>query len=494
MCGIIAIATGIGFYLFPSISDDLGYIIHLDDWVKGKSDWWRCVYDSAVWRYWNNNGRIANVVMIILAKAPKIIPILVSTLSVWAILWYGCKIGRFANRTMLTALWITGFTCLYPWIDQMYLIDFQINYLWTTALSLFILKRWLTDAGNSTVTIICCFIIGFWHEAFAGGLLFTIICLMILYPSFRSKRNLLCVISFLPGIAYLYYPRIGETPMAFFSTRSIMVYAFMLPLIIMAILWLITLSKERIRKICFRPDIVALSLLAVSGCMLMAIIKVGPRAGSLGIVASLIGSCALLSHMPLTKRHRIAGIILSVLLYVFTSIHLLAVDIQCYKAGQYTDYVLNEYSAAPDKTIFTDMTLREQAPLICLQKPYYGWFSHFSTTSVFRGFYGIDHKPLRVVPKALETYSSDKSRKIEGSADLEDFGGWLLGPAPDTDGNPCIMVLDIATSAGLRTAREYYVLPMSESGELKGKAWYYPEHTLISQLGDEKIVLANVAD
>jgi len=467
MAIIVAIAIGIGFMFFPAISDDIGYMTPFRNFLEGKEqNLWDTIWDNISNRYNHDNARLSNVIMILTAWWPRWIPSLISTFAVWSILWLGGLIGQITNHNASFALWCFLFTVFFPWIDQLYLIVFQINYLWTTALSLWLIYIWLKPQKNF-LSIILCFLIGFMHNAFASGLLCSLIGLMIFYRRFRSIRYVIDTLAFLPGIIYITTAPSGKYAWLYFADRQYIIYVFLIPII----LFLVALTITQIRRRSFYTDerLFLLSASSITFAVFMVLFPMGPRTGSLGIVTACIGLCSL-------TRYSMKNVIITTATFALAITHIVYVDIESYKSMTMTAEAISSYNAAPDDTHFVDMTLRENAPWICFQKPYFGWFSHNSTTRMFDKLYGIKNKPFKIAPKELKDINFQKLISIPGDAGIYEYERLLIG-SPISD-RPSVVKLKISTSSTSYCA-DYYHLPISSNPKL---AWFYPEHSTASQL------------
>lgn len=476
---LISLGIGIGLFFFPAISDDIGYMLPFKDYINGLSnDLWTPTFRSIVSRYQGDNARFANVFMILFSPWPRWIPQFISILAVFVIIYTGAKIGEFEKRLEIYTLYISSFLIFYPWIDQLYLVDFQLNYIWSTGLALIIVYRWLKFFNSfSWFTFLLCLFVGFWHEAFAGGLSVASVVLIILFKKFRISYQISYTLAFLPGIFYLMYPRFGGPIWFYFSTRVSILLFMGLPLLTFCIIWIIgslILSKQ---KRMLNPLFITLLALGFSGVGFMIVFPLGPRTGALGIIACLIGICAALNCLfPRVKRS--VSVSLTIVFSVFIITHVFAVDYQCYKAFYYTRETIELYKENPQKTHFVDMAMRSHAPIICFQKPYYDWFGHYKTVSMFNSLYGYDDEPFMVAPKELENVDISLCKPIQGTSGINNYKGYFIGPK----------IYDWPSVVTLRAdnkAVEFYVVPIDTA-----TSWYYPNHSSFSQmfrLGYEKI-------
>ena len=82
--------------------------------------------------------------------------------------------------------------------------------------------------------------------------------------------------------------------------------------------------------------------------------------------------------------------------------------------------------------MFAPLTLRENAPLMALQKPYFDWFAHDNTLEVFNLIYSNDSVRLEVVPERLKYFSPGKAERVPGTAGVYVYDGLTVGTDSDT--------------------------------------------------------------
>lgn len=492
---LVAVGVAVGMAWFPAIGDDLKFMSALATGPDGTSS---SVKDALVrgLDFWlaNDNLRISNLLAIYLLWFPRAVTALLTGIAVWAIMKVGTRLAGTSGNVLLSIVLTALFLVAYPWADQLYLVDFQINYIWPTAISLWIVLKLTERGGGRPVLVaVACFVLGWMHEAFAVGIAGLICMLMLLSDRFRSPRHYVWLACLLPGLVTIAARQLAEFNGMYFATRRGILALYALPaaaFVLMAGVYFI--RGIRSRKGCgVRPDrtvLLSLLFLAVTETAVMLAIPTGPRTGALGVIASVIGVCCLLRAFPTPRflRVRVNRICVSAVLTAMIFIHIVMVDIECFKAYGMTRHVVREYIDDPDRPIFVDMTLRPEASVWCLQKPYYDWFGHSRSVKLFRDFYGGPQaKPLRVLPSALRHIDFRNTRPLNGDLGLRiyychpDRRPLLIGPAELPE--PYVNNLEKVDGSGARRVR-YYVVPIGGGSRW---AWYYPEHTDLSSLESE---------
>lgn len=483
----VSILIGIGLCVFPLISDDIASLYPFKDYIAGTSgDWLAGVKE---W-YEYGGGRLTNFISINSALMPGWIVGIVSSFCIFLILNIGAIIGDFKNSLALNTIYIFLFVSIFPWVDQLYLRAFQINYIWSTALSLCVVYRFLHyNKSFSCLTLLLCIVLGFWHEGFSACVLSTLVMLTIFIQEYRNKYNFAYLASIIPGLLILGIVHIKSGAANYFNTRYSILYVFLIPIIAFVLLWVITFistlsktSQNRAKRLTLRekltsPAFITLLCLSVFSGFLMIYIPTGPRTGSLGIIAAAIGSCSILRYTitTLDNNKSLASRLIYFPLGTLITIHLALVSYQCIKARVMNDYVLKEYSKNPTSTIYAPMTLSIKISPIYLRKPYYDWFAHYPTTKTFTNFYGTDDKPFMVAPSQLKDIDYNAAKKLGGTDTFYLYDDLLIGP--QISETPCKVFLKI-----LHSNKEFeclfYVVPLTDK---PGLAWYYPNNSYINQ-------------
>ncbi|MDO4319106.1 MAG: hypothetical protein Q4C34_00895 [Bacteroidales bacterium] len=476
---ITAFLAGIGFIAMPPLSDDLGYMMPFRDMIlNGNGDWWHSVCESVSYRYYNDNPRLANVIMILIAVLPRAIPGIISMIALATVFYIGIKWASLQNKPITASLWTASIIVFFPWIDQLYLINFQLNYLWATALALICIFNWYNTHLKAWQSFLVGLIVAVWHEGFGIPLTITIAGLLMLYRDMRTRYNILNLTGLLIGTLYLIVsPGFLNNTWAYFENRSAILYPFAIPTVVFVLTWLFMVTKKEYRHICMDSHVAAGAALSLLGTIMMLMFPTGPRSGSLGITLACLSSVYLWANLKGFRCSRRSGMIILALINAIIFIHLIFVDYIAIKINRETRQAIEAYRAQPSEPHFVGMTLREDSPYICLQKPYYGLLAHYGNVNVFNRFYGFDGMPIMTIPKSAVNYKS--SVFIPGSAMIENRDGILVGPAL-TD-SPDIVLFNVDYGKGT-SQREFYTVPFVEPSTGKRLAWYYPNYSSIDIL------------
>lgn len=382
----LSVLTGAGFYFFPWISDDLHYRMPFRNvFIAGEPSRLMDFLGFFKHVYLWNNGRIANFAMLLHEYLPHWFQALSSTVMMWLMLSCGAKfICSWRMPWLQASVWACSCVLFLPWIDQMYVQDFQLNYLWAGAMGAglaFMVIR--TEASVISCASVAA-LVGVWQEAVAFPLMAGFAALWLMYPSFRNVRTATVILVLLAGLVYLYTAQGARlyrmTSLGTFSLRMdiLSVYA-LVPLALAAMV-----ALRSFRRKCVEPGLAFLTVSALAAMSLMLYAAVGPRVGWWGVQAGLMGLVMCMKTDAVKIRKSVAIVCAS--LVAFTVVHLLAVDLMCYRIGATYRKVLESTLRSPGEPVFIDMPLRETAPLICLQKPYYNMFSHYPRCASYLNF------------------------------------------------------------------------------------------------------------
>lgn len=475
---LIGLLSAIGFWYFPLISDDLGSIapvkptyfdgepVDFDVYFR----WVRSVMES-------NHLRLGNLLMPFVILLPRWLPAAASGLAVAAIVYIGAKMcGSRLPRLLSAAIMATFIMVAYPWIDQLYLICFQVTYLWGAAVALVlvhdILYRRLPAAASAAIALL----LGLACESYAGPVVGGVVCLMLFYKEYRTRRMVAILMALVVGLIFEAIPYIVFSNWLrwnFFSSRAYILHVFIAPAVAYAVAYLVLLPIYR-KTIVNPADLLLLEIAIASAC-LTEYFATGPRVFGFGTICCAIGLTRLASIAFAGGRSTSLGAIVAGILFLFDICHLVAVDIMCRKLRIETDYVVEQFLTTGGRPVFAPMTLRYDAPLLTLQKPHYDWFAHSAPRAIFFFTYGRpDSEWLTVVPEELADFVPGDGCPIEGNPTMRTYRGYLIG----TEATPEVMLADYGLGMKMFDFNKVAFLH-GEDGETY--CWMYPQNTVIDQ-------------
>lgn len=479
----IALATALlllpGFYFFPAVGDDLMSVLFFkDSFIWGKPFDWATYLANVREIYFGLHFRLPQLLMPFMMLIPKWIPAVISSAAAGYLLVGGSRMGAFLRSWKAMVLYAAGIVLLFPWTDQMYLISFQVPYLWGAALSLMLLKMILAPgSANVWLAGILGFVTGFWMEAYAGAVFGACVCLAIFYKEYRIKTIYIVTASLACGILTAAIPLIVYdkwTNWPDFHGRMIMVYPYLAVIALHALMSVMMLRRHR-REVVNSLNLTLLEV-GIASAILTVSFEAGARICGFGVVCALIGVIRLARCMEWGRG--LAASVAAVLLGAFAVCHLVVVDVLCYRMGKETDYVLDRYLHHGESPVFTQLTLREDAPLLALQKPYFDWFAHDRPLKVFEKIYGDGHRPIEVVPRSLQDFAPAKAELIEGSARLYYYDGYLVG----ADTTLWMFITDF----GRGPSPCYYHKVAFDGNDRRRYLWLHPDNASVDFLLNKK--------
>ena len=455
--GTLAALLAIGFALMPWLGDDLLYRMpYREYFVEGGAFDMSAVLGHIRYLYLENSPRLANILMIGLQFLPQWICGLLSGLACWITIYYSLRLVGAQKSVVIAMLFGALFVFLMPWVDQMYLFDFQLNYLWTGAVMVVYLYL-LTGGGRFEKPLaMSALILGFMNESCGFPAWLATVLLIVAFPSMRSKRCYVALALLTVGLAFLYlapgmqsYRSSGWHP---FATRSSIVLVFCLP----ALAYLSVLIFRSILRHSRGLDRVdaALALIALSGMLLMWFSQMGPRVGWASVLASICGLCRCL--VPYAGR---LGWVAAAL-YAFACVHLIVVDRMAWQDKRVYDDVVRQYRQTPSMPIYAD------------------YFSHYRSMTLFSKFWNEGAPVAIVLPKALRDFKATEARTVNDG--FMEYEGMLIGPCVSE--KPSFVRVPVSREGRTYKKEDYFVTPFTDSDGVPRGWWYHNSSSFASTL------------
>lgn len=483
----VSVLLATGFYVFPWISDDINFRILFREYFAGEKpmtlSW---VWEHICWRYLNDNGRFANVAMVVGITGPDWFLKTGSLIAAFVSMLYGLKIAGCERSFNAAALFAFGFIVAMPWQDSLYVTDFQLNYLWSGAIMLVFLYMFLFRRGNIMALSAMGLLLGLWQESCGFPALIAVSVVGTFFRPYRDRRTFLAVAALITGLCWLYFSpgamRYRATAPASFSFRINILAVYAVPPLLFWIWTVFNLIKRRFTRMSEQKQagLVALTAVSVVSAGLMFYSCMGPRVGWAAVLTSLVGMlCLFHQSRILALFTRKSRRILAWILFGFTVLHLGIVDVYSFKEGRTYRNIIEEYMSDPDKIQFADLLLREELPLYCLQKPHLGAFSHWANINIQSYFYRADGTRIRVVPERLRDFDKADARLIEGSGDFYEWKGLVVGPV--LYDNPSVARnIHADYGRGLHQV-DFFTTTFPDSAGVM-YAWYYPDASTLETL------------
>lgn len=419
---LVAVAT-VGMTLLYALSplqaDDFWYLMTSSSasgpWEAMKSVWQECV------RHWTfDTGRLANLVNApFLTVIPKWVFALLCGTALVVVFHYTRWLADASSRSMRAFLVVVLIIFALPWHDYMFSVVFSLNYLWTSALVLFAVRRILSDDQGRrhgrlsfASSLMLCFAAGWMHEGFSVPVISGLVAYFIVMRRIPARQSLWLIISFAAGalliaVAPGFWERTGtsETGLCrrtsleaimFGSVSNCLYYAFA---VFAAITLLRRSKRERISR--HPSDMARLVFLLVSttvATVLFFAFYGGMRMGWIGQLFSGAGILFCCRFYRSNLRHRLKSLLIAVMI-LLTGCHLAyAIDWQIRLTREFNE-IKRLYTASPDGVLFYDVTpSRLDASLL---KPSFRQFNEKFPIQQFSYYFGPDKPDLVLIPKSL---------------------------------------------------------------------------------------------
>lgn len=452
----------------PLISDDLNYRLpYRDCFLDGKPLHFNMIAGHIRELYLCNSPRLANILMIGLQFLPRWICGMLSGVACYLTLVTGIRLLGLTARPYAAMFLSALFVFFMPWVDQIYVFDFQLNYLWSGAVLLLYLHLLLQSESIWLYAV--ALILGFMNESCGFPAWVATIALITCYRRYRQSRTFISLLLLTVGLAFLYlapgmqsYRNSGWHP---FAHRQSVVIVFCLPELAYILSVLVVCLRRR--KFRLRPVDCMFVAVAFAGMSVMLFSRMGPRVGWASVLVALCGLCGL-TYGRISKYRLFIS-----LLFVAALAHLALVDTIAWKEKKVYDEVLARYKANPDEQIFADFTLREYAPLFAFQKPYYNIFAHYGNIRLFSEFWHSEDEKVKVLPIELKDFAPERADVLSDGFLV--FRGMIVGP--------CVSSRPVVVRAQVdgRTHKDFMVMPFVDSRGVK-RSWWHSNHSSLDDV------------
>ncbi|MBQ2838401.1 MAG: hypothetical protein IJE73_01995 [Muribaculaceae bacterium] len=439
---MIAVAHILIYSIMPYTCDDYWYMTPLRDYCMGIDT---SFPSEALWECWRyhyecDNIRLANVVFTFTLLIPKIIPSIISGLLVGVILWLSSKLSGLSWRNPLLMMMLAFMlSFMLPWYEEMFTQCFALNYIWSTALALwlayiFFIKE---NCPHYIIMALLGLVMGAWHEGIAGPLLVGFVTYLVVKRRAVNRQRIAMIIGLVAGLIWLAMAPGLQTNVGY-KTASLDIYAILSklvlyhsPLLILSLSILIALIKKDTRKLIVDPIFVAFVAICIAGVALNFITNVGVRTGWMGYVFGIISIIYLWRNMKDARYGRGKSMlkrIITVAVALFLLAHYIVVVYYSINIRAEFDKVMVEYEKSPDGLVFADVTYDYQASPLAWKKPYFEIFTYDWVMYWKDKFYNDCNKQMRVIPTCLRKADELKGEKVKGNNPFMIYDGYLYAP------------------------------------------------------------------
>lgn len=471
------------FIVYPYALDDLLYRGWMRNFMRENSNdtiWqgimftWRTLAENA-------NVRMSNQMFVLVSVLPKWVGCTLSGLALWYSMRKAGRLADPAGPDVMTAIWVCIlFTFLLPWQDYLFLTDFQLNYIWSMAISIWIAGMFFDGKKHSPVPLFFAGLLcGLWHEGFAIPLGCGIGVLAMIRRDRRTLTSVIaCCAGLLVGVLWLLFcpatqVRIGEAK----HVHQIGRFSYMNVIksnpgaIILVVMTCVALCRKSARKLLREPLFIFLAVNILANLCIHLCVNNGPRVSFWGNLCAVIAIIYLGRRMwPASPRLLWRTFSWCAFLLTAVSLGVAAVATDRIRRDADAIYAAFERSTARKVTIFKDVLTLNNAPAIAFYKPGYLLFCHSAMMNPAEWYYGEDRR-FSVVPKCLEYIDENSGeKKTSGARHIGEI--WFV---ENTIGIKEPIMINGKVTVGNRTLyREIYAAPFVSRGDGRKYLWLHP--------------------
>lgn len=450
---ILLYIIGVGIFMIgtPKYVDDLWYQYLMRDWYEKQSvtdpTWagnvfragvpWREVWHTWMSHFHGDNSRLCNLVATFVLLFPKWVGSGISLFLWWKAMSASFRLAGVSWRTfsavpVVLLLWSVGI----PWSQHMGALDYQCNYVWSTALMLMYLL-FVINAKPGKAMLVLVFgaglIVGAWHEGFTLPVLAGMLTVLLCVKDYRQPRYIVAIVSLAFGLVYLmtFPPVMGRvrTETLYKSYSIVMLLRTLLKhpsAVIFFIMLVYLVTKKSLRNRIKEPLIIFLSTSAIVSLTMEFALTQTRRVGWWADIASVIGIIYLLKNTvsrSVFSRRKLV-LVVSALSLSATIAYWSLVDYYTMRLVKEYNEVLNLYVNKKQTTLFKKITTFNDLPFYSFFTPDMGLLQSPMSLGAINGYFR-QGKPLTVIPKELEYVTSGMGREIGGGVGIRYVGDYL---------------------------------------------------------------------
>lgn len=431
----------------PYTCDDYWYMTPLADYCKGidtsfpATELWEC------WKYHYecDNIRLANIVFTFTLLIPKIIPSIISGLLVGVMLWLSAKLSSINWRNPLLMMLLTlMLSFMLPWYEEMLTQCFALNYIWSTALALWLayIFFYKERQPHYVLTGILGLLLGAWHEGIAGPLLVGFIVYSIMRRTMINRSRVAMMLGLFLGLLWLASAP-GLQANVDYKTKPLelslvlsKLVLYHMPLFVLLMSIIVASLKKKMRKLVVDPLFVSFVAICVTGVALNLITDVGVRTGWMGYLFGIIATVYLWRNMK-DVHYRPGKSLLkravTIMIALFLVAHYALVVYYSVVIKNEFEHVVSLYKKSSDGQVFADVTYDYLALPLAWKKPYFEIFTYDLVMHWMDKYHNDCAKQMQVVPTCLREAESLRSTKVKGDNPFSIYNGFLYAPLAEDD-------------------------------------------------------------
>lgn len=410
--------------LYPYAQDDLEFL-YVTQQIGLK---------ETIIKYFNeDNARIGNTLEICLLQVPKWIPVIIQCVALIIGVLIMANLAGVRRRWKRMTLFLSLFVFAPMWSHSMFCQAYAFNYIVT--IPLFFATIYYYNHPEKIplwAGILLSVITGAWHEGFTLVLLFGWAVMWLFDRTSLNKRNIWYVAGAALGLAWLVLlnPGVWTRQADFhFSLQNSLRLFFDWMYFLYVTIWLICFCFKKTRHAAVSP----LPIFALGGFIFIPLVLLTGLEHA-AMPAILVCCCAATVLFPvfaweiLGISSRTFKICISIILYVFTSVHLIAVDREAsIVLPMYKRMSDTFYHAKPDeKGFFMPIRYAWDAPTITFGRPHKILLDPNMSNVIFARLRAGKRWNLYAIPEELKTYYREIGDTIPGQPHIRLWDGHII--------------------------------------------------------------------
>lgn len=436
---VTVVGLAVMFALYPYAFDDYAYMGSLGITSGGLPD----IIDidhlkrNIAYRFYCDNLRLANMTAIFVLAWPKWLSAVVSALLTGAALLLSARAARLRDTACGSmALLCAMFMALLPWYDSIAAVDYQLNYVWGTALWALATYLFLRPGRLPWIAAIAVgLVFGVWHEGLSGPALAGLGLLWLCRKDYRTASRTFMLICLATGIFVLAAvpgtkARMGLQSSPFEPYNLVRTAIALLPVWIFAATAVVAAVSGR--KPWKSPVFIAMTGMCLGG---IAVKFVGDdmRAAWGADLAGCLGTVWMIADTAGRNISRKVSSTVAVVLVALTGTHLATACALAFDArDEYRAVTTHQISGNTSDVLYLDIKSPVTVPFIALGKPLWSMWRW----TPYAKYFGIDESRIKstvICPPQLRRFTPAMSSRTLPGGIMEADGHFVrLHDATDT--------------------------------------------------------------
>lgn len=447
---VVAVLYGLVFALTPWGIDDFNYAYGTVD-CTSPVDVAAGVWRNAADRWFYDTGRLANIVSpVFLGLLPHWIFAILSGIAMWVTFFFGIRLAGVRQGSVWAYFIVFVLTFALPWLDFAFTVIFALNYVWTGALTVVVLRflfcRQPRGRGATVGVCLLALAAGWMHEGFSVPVIAGLFAWWLARGRRMTSVQWAMAGSYFLGFLFIVaspavWRRAGVSVSLFekFTWMEIIPHAVAFNIVPFAFLLLlaVVVCRRRLREHVFgdarRREFVVFTFTATLTAMAIFFsMYLGPRMGWTGTLMATLGGAAVFSaldRMPCGLRRA-----LSLIMAVCVAANLVGTAVLQYDYMKENDEITRLFNESPTGEVYYD-NLPMKLDISCFKTSGRCFNEHYPQEAFATYYHNGDGKMLQLLPSVLRGFEGKKAIACASDSTLYLYRGLLLSseePAEDS--------------------------------------------------------------